>query len=160
MFWKSFHSADDISYHRYIYMLAMSQTLFKGLLTHQPPLIAQLVKNLPAVQETPVQFLDWGKICWRRDRLLTLVFLDFPCGSAGKESIQNVGDLCSIPGLRRYPGEGKGYPLQYSGLENSMDCVVHGVTKTLTRLSDFHFHSHTSTHLICTITCLIGIFTL
>ena len=52
-----------------------------------------------------------------------------PCGSAGKESTCNVGDLGSIPGLGRSPGEGKGYPLQYSGLENSMDCVVHGVTR-------------------------------
>ena len=51
----------------------------------------------------------------------------FPCGSAGKESTCNVGDLDSIPGLGRSPGEGKGYPLQYSGLENSMDYTVHGV---------------------------------
>ena len=51
----------------------------------------------------------------------------------------NVGDLGSIPGLGRSPGEGKGYPLQYSGLENSMDCIVHGVAKSWTRLSDFHF---------------------
>ena len=47
--------------------------------------------------------------------------LGFPCGSAGKESACNVEDLGSIPGLGRSPGEGKGYPLQYSGLENSMD---------------------------------------
>ena len=52
----------------------------------------------------------------------------FPCGSAGKESACNVGDLSLIPGLGRSPGEGKGYPLQCSGLENSIDCVVHGVT--------------------------------
>ena len=45
-----------------------------------------------------------------------------------------------IPGLGRLPGIGRGYPLQYSGLENSMDCIVHGVTKSRTRLSDFHFH--------------------
>ena len=45
----------------------------------------------------------------------------FPCGSAGKESAYNVGDVGSIPGLGRSPGEGKGYPLQDSGLENSMD---------------------------------------
>ena len=51
----------------------------------------------------------------------------FPYGSAGKESTCNAGDLGSIPGLGRSPGEGKGYPLQYSGLENSMDCIVHGV---------------------------------
>ena len=57
-----------------------------------------------------------------------------------KEPASNAGDLGSIPGLGRSPGEGKGYPLQYPGLENSMDCIVHGVTKSRTRLSDFHFH--------------------
>ena len=62
------------------------------------------------------------------------------CGSAGKESVCNAGDLGSIPGLGRSPGEGKGYPLQYSGLENSMDCIVHGVAKIWTQLSDFHLH--------------------
>ena len=50
--------------------------------------------------------------------------MSFPCGSTGKESTCNVGDLGSIPGLGRSPGEGKGYLLQYSGLENSMDCIV------------------------------------
>ena len=56
----------------------------------------------------------------------------FSCGSAGKESACNVGDLGSIPGLGRSPGEGKAYPLQYSGLENSMGCIVHGVAKSWT----------------------------
>ena len=65
----------------------------------------------------------------------------FPGSSAGKESACNAGDLGSIPGLGRSPGEGEGYPLQYSGLENSMDCIVHGFAKSWTRLSDFHFHS-------------------
>ena len=51
------------------------------------------------------------------------------CGSAGKESACNARDLGSIPGLGRSPGEGNGYPLQYSGLKNSMDCRVHGVAK-------------------------------
>ena len=70
-------------------------------------LIAQLVKNLPAMQ-----FDSWvGKIHWERDRLPTPVFLGFTCGSAGKESACNVGDLGLIPGLGRFPGEGKGYPL-------------------------------------------------
>ena len=72
------------------------------------------------------------KICWRRDRLPTSVFLGFPGGLAGKESTCNAGDLGSIPGLGRSPGEGNGYPFQYSGLENSMDTVVHGVAKSQT----------------------------
>ena len=64
-------------------------------------------------------FNSWvRKIHWRNDRLPTPVFWGFPCGSAGKESACNVGDLGLIPGLGRHPGEGKGYPLQYSGLEN------------------------------------------
>ena len=66
--------------------------------------------------------------------------MGFPGGSADKESTYNAGDLGSIPGLGRSPGEGKGYPLQYSGMENYMDCIVHGVTKSRTWLSDFHFH--------------------
>ena len=63
----------------------------------------------------------------------------FPCGSVGKESACNAGDLGSIPGLGRSPGEGKRYPLQYSGLENSMDYTVLCTAKSQTRLSDFHF---------------------
>ena len=72
----------------------------------------------------------------------TPVFLGFPYGSAGKESACNVGGLGLIPGLRRRPEEGKGCPLQYSGLENSKNCIVHGVTKSRTRWSNFHFHFH------------------
>ena len=66
----------------------------------------------------------------------------FPGSSAGKESTCNVRDLGLIPELGKFPGEGKGYPLQYSGLENSMDCIVHGVAKSQTRLCNFHFHFH------------------
>ena len=65
--------------------------------------------------------------------------MDLPCGSAGKESTCNAGDLGLTLGSGRSHGEGKGYPLQYSGLENSMDCIVHGVAKSQTGLSDFHF---------------------
>ena len=85
-----------------------------------------MVKNLPAMQETLVLFLG-GKIPWRRDRILTPVFLGFPGGSAGKEFAHNVEDLGLIPGLGRSsglgrsPGEGDSYSLQYSGLENSVD---------------------------------------
>ena len=85
-------------------------------------------------------FNSWvRKTHWRRNRLSTPVFLGFPYASAGKESACNVGDLGSIPELGRSPGEGKGYPLQYSGLENSMDCIVHGITRSWTQLNDFHF---------------------
>ena len=58
--------------------------------------------------------------------------MGFPCGSAGKESACNAGDLGLIPGLGRSHGEGKGYPLKYSGLENSMDYIVHGVANSRT----------------------------
>ena len=64
----------------------------------------------------------------------------FPGCSDGRESACNAGDPGSIPGLGRSPGEENGYPLQYSGLENSMDCIVHGVTKSQTQLTIFHFH--------------------
>jgi len=68
----------------------------------------------------------------------TVFSVGFPGGSAGKESTCNAGDLGSIPALRRSPGGGHGSPLQYSGQENSMDCIVHGVAKHLTKLSNFH----------------------
>ena len=68
------------------------------------------------------------------------VFIEFVTGgSAGKESTYNAGDLDLIPRLGRSPGEVKGYPLPYSGLENSMDYTDHGVVKSQTWLSDFHF---------------------
>ena len=63
-----------------------------------------------------------------------------PGGSAGKKCAYNAGDLGLIPGLGRSPGEGKGYPLQYSDLEHSMDWRVHGVAKSGTRVRDFHCH--------------------
>ena len=60
-----------------------------------------------------------------------------PGGSAGKEPTCNVGDLGSIPGLGRSPGEGNNYPFPYSGLEKSMDCIIHGVVMNQIQLSDF-----------------------
>ena len=69
----------------------------------------------------------------------TLSLLGFPGDSAGKESACNAGDLDSIPWLGRSPGEGKGCPLQYSGLENFMDCIVHGVAKSWTHCANFTF---------------------
>ena len=101
-------------------------------------LAAQLIKNLPSLQET--WFNSWvRKIPWRKDRLPTPIFLGLPGGSTSKESACNVGDLGSIPGLGRSLGEGICYPLQYSGLENSMDYTVHEVAKSWIQLSDFHY---------------------
>ena len=71
--------------------------------------------------------------------LICKITMGFPGGSAGKEFTCNVGDLGLIPALGRSPREGND-PLQYSGLENSTDCVVQGVTKSWTWLSDFHSH--------------------
>ena len=75
------------------------------------------------MQETSVRFLGEG---------IDYPLQGFPCGSAGKESACNAGDLGSILGLGRSPGAGRGYPLQYSNLENSMDYIVLGVTKSQT----------------------------
>ena len=74
-----------------------------------------------------------GRSTGEGTRLPTPVFLGFPGGSHGKESACSVGDVGLIPGLGRSPGEGNGYLLQYSELENSMDCIVHGVTKSQTQ---------------------------
>ena len=73
------------------------------------------------------RILEWIAISFSR-----LSHLGNPHSSVGKESACNAGDLGSIPGLGRSPGEGKGYPLQYSGLDNSMDCILHGVAKSRT----------------------------
>ena len=112
----------------------------------------RLYKSLPDI--------SYMQPCWKLlqlsvDYMFSFIWDDhytwrFPGGSAGKESACNERDLGSIPGLGRSPGDGKGYPLQYSGLENPMDCIVHGVVKSRTRLSDFHFQfipGKFSTHL-------------
>ena len=80
-------------------------------------LVAQLVKNPPAMQKTLVRFLSREDPL--EDRLPTPVFLGFPCGS-----VADVGELGLIPGLGRSPGEGNSYPLRYSDLQNSLDCIV------------------------------------
>ena len=101
-------------------------------------LVAQLVRI--HLQCRRPRFDSWvGKICRRRHRLPTPVLV-FPCGSAATESTCNAEDLGLNPELGRSLGEGKGYPFQYSGLENSMNSVVHGVTMSRTWLTNFHFH--------------------
>ena len=77
------------------------------------------------------------------DKIIGLlhILLGFPSGSAGKQSACNAGDLGSIRRLGRSPGEGKGYPFQYFGLENSMDCIAHGVSRSWLQLRNLHFTS-------------------
>ena len=71
--------------------------------------------------------------------------MGFPDSSVGEDSACNAGDSHSIPGSGRANGEGIGYPLQYSGLENSMECIVHRVAKSQTQLSDSHYkYKHSS----------------
>ena len=105
--------------HRCASICLDSFTFLKSL-DHMTVLHLIYFRNL---QTLFVSFLWWG----------------FPDSSAGKESACNAGNLASIPGLGRSPGEGKGYPLQCSGLWNSMDCIVHGVTKSRTPLSNSQF---------------------
>ena len=95
------------------------------------------------VQITPFMFywFLWAKLAILfPNSLCTTLYLvrGFPGSLAGKEFACSAGDHRSIPWLGRFPGEGIGYPLQYSGLENFMDCIVHGVAKSQTWLSDFH----------------------
>ena len=95
--------------------------LIKGhLVKAGTSLISQLVKNLPAIQETLVRFLG-REDPLEEGQVTHSNILGLPFGSAGKESACNTGDLGLFPGLGRSPGEGKGYPLQCSGLENSID---------------------------------------
>ena len=101
-----------------------------------------LVALKPTCQDTltSANFLSLAQNSLLNYRLVRLYALpSFPCGSAGKESTCDARDVGSISGWGRIPGEGKGYPLQYSGLENAMDCINYEVTKSRTGLSDFHF---------------------
>ena len=116
-------------------------------------LVAQLVKNLPAMQETPVQFLV-REDPLEKEQATHSSILGLPCDSDNKQSTCNTGDLGSTPQLERSPEGGHGNPLQYSGLENSMDrgawqTTIHGVEENWTRLSDSHFlfmERHTTPH--------------
>ena len=99
-----------------------------------------LVALKPTCQDTltSANFLSLAQNSLLNYRLVRLYALpSFPCGSAGKESTCDARDVGSISGWGRIPGEGKGYPLQYSGLENAMDCIIHGVAKTQSQLCVF-----------------------
>ena len=98
--------------------------------THFSFLVSQLVKNPPAMQEMPVQSLGWST--GEGKGHLLQYFWVFLVVQLVKKSTCNVGDLGLILGVGRSPGEGNGSPLQYSGLENFMDCIVHGVANSWT----------------------------
>ena len=107
------------------------------------------LKKLTIIQSL-LYMLKFSLMNQNRERLRFLdnsfLLWGFPDSLVGEQSTGNEGDPGSIPGLGRSPGEAKGYPLQYSGLENSMDCIVHGVAKSRTRLNDFHFTWQLITH--------------
>ena len=99
------------------------------------------------------EYWIWFPVLYSRDLLFihskyTNLYLLIPSNSAGKEYACNIWDSSSILGLGRSPGEGNSYPLQYSGLENSMDSIVHGVMKSWRQLSDFHSNSHFQSHIL------------
>ena len=91
--------------------------------------MTQLVKNPPAMQETQIQFLGQEDPL-EKGRLLTSLFLGFPCDSAGKESVCNAADLGSIPGLERTPGEGNATHSSILAWRIPWT-IVHGVAKSL-----------------------------
>ena len=106
--------------------LLLCQALFLTRVSYK--LIAQVVKNLPQFRRP--QFNSWvRKIRWKRDRLPTPVLLGFPCGSTGKESTWNAGDLGSIPGFGRFPEKGK-YSTPVFWPRDSTDCIDHGVAES------------------------------
>ena len=117
-----------------VYFKMPSSTLPNGA-----SLVAQLVKNPPVIQEIPVQFLGQEDPLEKGQATHSSTVV-FPGGSAGKE-FATVWESQVQPWVGRSPGEGNGHPLQYSGLENSMDCIVHGVAKSQTQLSDFHLQT-------------------
>ena len=105
---------------------------------HLAPSVWKLEIGLGNRQKLQITVCSWLQISGR-----PLQISELTGGSDSKESACNAGDLGLLPGLGRSPGEGKGYPLQYSGLENSMDraawqATIHGVVKTQIQLSDFH----------------------
>ena len=101
--------------------------------TRLPPPVQMQVRVCPIFKT-----INLAIICYRKYVLSSSLEEGFPGSSADKESACDAGDLGSVLGLGRSPGERKGCPLQYSGLENSMGCIIHGVAKSQTRLSNFH----------------------
>ena len=131
-YWKNFHELTVVRY--WVWTMLLEKTL-------ESPLDCKEIK--PVNPKGNQSWIFIGRtdaevpILWPPNEKNWLIWKD---SDAGKESARNAGDLGSIPELGRSPGEVKGYPFQYSGLENSIDYIVHVVTKSQTRLRDFHFH--------------------
>ena len=135
----------------------MKHILFKSLLyNYQYDKLILRIKNLLKKWKFISRFASTDSIHqeWQLLQFITTslgtssLMQGFPCGSASKESACNVGDLGSIPGLRRSPGKGKVYPLQYSGLENSKNCIVHGSQRVGHNWATFTFTSFKSARLL------------
>jgi len=144
---SSTHSNTHTHTHTHTHIFQISWTILSGRIRYylqfcptavsseSMPLIFIFSFIHPISLLVPFKFFCWFSV---------IKFLGSPCGSAGEESACNEGNLGLIPRLGRAPGERKGYPLQYSGLENSIDSIVHGVAKSQTHLSDFHRNKFTS----------------
>ena len=122
------------------YMKRKTPVSWSPIIPNQQP---EMFCNYVILNKNQIAHIDW--------QLISLLFCGFNIlgGSAGRESACNVGDLGSIPEFGRFPAEGKSYPLQYSGLENSMNYTVHGLAKSRTQLSDFTSYIH-----ICMYVCM------
>ena len=135
---------NNVPTHTLIFIFFFYYHCFIFCLLHS---ICQILVPRPGIEPTLHPLEGEVLLTGPPGKSLTLISLTveqkmgFPGGSAGEESACNEGDLGLIPGLRRSPAEGKGYPLQYSGLEKSMDYRVHGVAKSQTWLNNVHFRS-------------------
>ena len=129
---------DKVKFHQlssFYFVLLIKIHSMVNLLFHQS------VKNTYLVYETDQIELPQSSLLWEDGETLSAYLLGYqlPDSSVSKESTCNAGNPSSIPGSGRAPGDGISYPLQYSGLENCMDCIVHGVAKIWTQLSEFLF---------------------
>ena len=116
----------------------LHEELYPNLSHYWASLIAQLVNNLPAMQETLVQFLGQEDVLEKGQATHSSI-LGLPLWLSWQRIHLQCRRSGFDPWVGKIPGEGKGYQLQYSGLENSMDCIVHGVAKSRRQLSNFYF---------------------
>ena len=124
-----------------IWSLGQEDTLEKGMATHSTSQYIKCIYCIVYVYSIIFSCILLYLYIYLYILFYILIYIlwGFSHSSVGKESGCNAGNPSSIPESGRSPGGGKGYPLQYSGLENSMDCIDHGVAKSQSRLSHFHF---------------------